>query len=267
MIGRFRDEALEAAGLPELAGAGIGGIDRELRRQQHRIDAGIRNLLRHQLAVAHVALQRRAVAVEEHHDDAGLADIEILGHVHQHAVVVVGLVLPVDPAAIAAMAAALALRDVEERLVGARIVAEIGKGGGFHADQRGLLFAGRALGRAAWAPARPPDRARARPARCVARRGGRLCRCARLSLVRREAIVELRRREAVFESVARRGVGIGGQHVRRSAPCRIEPERMTAVRKPKRRAIQRHRRSRRDAGAGICDAATPVKSPGSRDHF
>ena len=115
MVGRFVDEALEAAGLPEFAGAGIGGVDRELRRQQHGIGAGIRNLLRHQLAVADVAFQRRAVAVEEHHDHAGLADVESLGDVHQHAAVVVGLVLPVDPAAIAAMAAAVAVGNIEER--------------------------------------------------------------------------------------------------------------------------------------------------------
>ena len=141
MIGRLRHEALEAARLPEFAGAGIGGVDGKLRRQQHGVDAGIRNLLRHQLAVAHVAFQRRAIAVEEHHDDAGLGGVEILRHVHQHAVVVVGFVLPVDLAAIAAMAATLALWNVQERLVGARIVAEIGKRRGFQADQHGLVFA------------------------------------------------------------------------------------------------------------------------------
>ena len=145
MLGRFVDEALEPAGLPELAGAGIGGIDRELRRQQHGVDAGIRNLLRHQLAVAHVAFQRRAVAVEEHDDDTRFADVEILRHMHQDAVVVVGLVLPVDPAAVAAMAAAVALGDVQERLVGARIVAEIGKRRGFQADQSGLILSRRTL--------------------------------------------------------------------------------------------------------------------------
>ena len=96
--------------------------------------------MRHQLAVADVALQRRAVAVEEHHDHAGLADVELLGDMHQHAAVVVGLVLPVDPAAIAAVALAVALGDVEERLFGARIGAEIGEGRGFHADQRGQFF-------------------------------------------------------------------------------------------------------------------------------
>ena len=114
-------------------------------RQQHGIDAGIRDLLRHQLPVAHVALQRRAVAVEEHDDHAGLADVEILRDVHQDAVVVEGLVLPEDPAAVAAVAAPLAVGNVQERLVGARIVAEIGERRGFQADQRGLILAGRAL--------------------------------------------------------------------------------------------------------------------------
>ena len=102
-------EALEPAGLPEFAGAGIGGVDRQLRRQQHGIHAGIRNLLRHQLPVAHVAFQRRAVAVEEHDDDARFADVEILRDMHQDAVVVEGLVLPKNPAAVTAMAAAFAI--------------------------------------------------------------------------------------------------------------------------------------------------------------
>ena len=109
MIGRLVDEALEPARLPEFAGAGIGGIDRKLRRQQHGVDAGIRNLSRHQLPVAHVALQRRAVAVEEHDDDARFADVEILRDMHQNAVVVEGLVLPEHPAAVAAVTAALAI--------------------------------------------------------------------------------------------------------------------------------------------------------------
>ena len=218
MIGRFVDEALEPAGLPELAGAGIGGIDRKLRRQQHGIDAGIRNLLRHQLAVAHVALQRRAVAVEEHDDDAGLADVEILRDMHQHAVVVVGLVLPVDPAAIAAVAAAVALGDVQERLVGARIVAEIGEGRGFQADQRGLIFSAADAGRAPSAPAMRPGRARA-AACAVRRRGGVGGLALREALARgREAIPELRCREAVVEGIAGRGLRHWRRACRRSAP-------------------------------------------------
>ena len=59
---------------------------------------------------------------------------------HQHAAVVVGLVLPIDPAVVAATALAVALGDVEERLFGARVVAEIGEGRRLHADQRGQLL-------------------------------------------------------------------------------------------------------------------------------
>jgi len=65
-----------------------------LRRQQHGIDAGIRNLLRHELPVAHVALQRRAVPWKEYNDHARFADIEILRDMHENPVIVVGLVLP-----------------------------------------------------------------------------------------------------------------------------------------------------------------------------
>ena len=138
-------EALEAAGLPELSGAGIGGIDRHLRREQDGIGAGIGDLLRHQLPVAHVALQGRAIAVEEQHDHARLAHVEMLGDVNQHAAVAVGLVLPVDAPRIAAMAAAVALGDVEEGRVGSGVVAEIGEGRRFHADQRRQVVTCRTL--------------------------------------------------------------------------------------------------------------------------
>ena len=141
MARRLVHEALETVLLPEFAGAGVGGIDRQLGSKQHGVDAGIGDLLRHHLPVAHVALQRRAIAVEEHHDHAGFLGVEMLGHVHQHAAVIVGLVLPVHLAGIAAVAAALALADIEERRFRARILAEIGEGGGFHADQRGQVFA------------------------------------------------------------------------------------------------------------------------------
>ncbi len=141
MSGRFVHEALEAVGLPEFSGTGIGGVDCQLWREQHGIDAGIGDLLRHQLPVAHVAFERGAIAVEEHHDHAGFSGVEMLGHMHQHAAVVIGLVLPVDLSGITAVAAAIALRYVKERRLGARIVAEIGEGRGFHADQRGQVVA------------------------------------------------------------------------------------------------------------------------------
>ncbi len=127
MVRRLVDEALEAASLPEFSCAGIGGIDRHLRCEQDGIGAGIGDLLRDQLAVAHVALQRRAIAVEEHHDHAGLPHVEMFGHVHQDAVIVVSLVLPEHAPGIAAVAAAVALGDVEEWRVGGRVVAEIGE--------------------------------------------------------------------------------------------------------------------------------------------
>jgi hypothetical protein len=128
IVSRLGHKALEAARLPELAGAGVGGVDRHLRREQHRVDTRLRNLLRDQLAVAHVALQRRAIAMEEHHDDARLAQLETLGDVHEHAVVVIGLVLPVDLSRIAAVAAAVALGDIEEGCFRSRVVTEIGEG-------------------------------------------------------------------------------------------------------------------------------------------
>src|SRR6185437_6931712 len=105
MVGRFRHEALEPAGLPEFSGAGIGGVDRKLGCQQHRIHAGLRNLPRYQWPVAYVAFQRRAVAVEEHDDDARFADVEILRHMHPDTIVVEGFVLPVNPATVTPVAA------------------------------------------------------------------------------------------------------------------------------------------------------------------
>ena len=200
-------EALEAAGLPELAGGGVGGIDRHLRRKQHGVDAGVGDLLRHQLAVAHVALQRRAVAVEEHHDHAGLLHVEILGDVHQHAVVVVGLVLPVDAAGIAAMAFPA---DIEERSLGSGIVAVIGEGGGFHADQRGQLVL---LHRLLLLRQRQRRIERSNAVGLGLHRAPR-CEVGHLALLEafiraREAIAELRLREAIVEAVAGRGGCIG----------------------------------------------------------
>ena len=228
MSGRFIHEPLEAAGLPEFAGAGIRRVDRELRRQQHGVDAGFRDLLWHQLPVAHVAFEGGAIAVEEHHDHAGLAGVESFGDMHQHAVVVVGLVLPVDPPRIAAMALALALGDVEERRFRPRIVAEIGEGGGFHADQRGQLIA---LGLARKGERRrdrgDADRLGARAAlRLWCHRGGGLsCDCDRpLSKtfpLGRKAIPELRRREAIFECVAGTGLRIGGEHAGVRCPAAL----------------------------------------------
>src|SRR3954453_11812149 len=79
--------------------------------------------------------------MEEYHDHAGLAHIEPFGNVHQHAAVIVGLVLPVDPAREAAVAPALAAADVQEWRVRCWIVAEIGKGRRPHADEGGEILA------------------------------------------------------------------------------------------------------------------------------
>jgi len=65
--------------------------------------------------------------VEEDDDHARFADIEILRDVHENPVYRCRSRLPKNLAPQAAMAAAVATRNVEERLVGARIVAEIGK--------------------------------------------------------------------------------------------------------------------------------------------
>ena len=221
MRGRFIHEALEAIRLPEFAGAGIGGVDRQLRRQQHGIDAGLGNLLRHHLPVAHVTLQRRAVAVEEHHDHAGLPGVEVLGHMHQHAAVVIGLVLPVHLAGIAAVPAALALGDVEERRFRAWIVAEIGERRGLHADQRGQVFlVGGALERKRRGVGGDAIRRRRGSGRDLL---GAHCALARRLARRpfeafalaRKTIPELRRGEAVFEGVAAGRMRVGGQRFRR----------------------------------------------------
>src|SRR5258705_11699647 len=66
----------------------------------------------------------------------------MLRHLPQDAAVVIGLALPVVLSGITAVAAAIALGYVKERRLGARIVAEIGEGRGFHADQRGQVVAG-----------------------------------------------------------------------------------------------------------------------------
>ena len=61
--GRFIKEAPEAVRFPEFPGARIGGIDGKLRRHQHRIYSGGRDLRRHLLAVVHV-LSEIGVAAE-----------------------------------------------------------------------------------------------------------------------------------------------------------------------------------------------------------
>ena len=119
LVRRLAHELREHARLPEAAGAGIGGVDGKLRRHQHGVEPGLDDLPRHLLAVAHVAGERRAVAVEEHDDHRRLAEIEAARDRQQHAAVAVGRVLP-EHAGTRRAPAPLALGDIQERLSGSR---------------------------------------------------------------------------------------------------------------------------------------------------
>jgi hypothetical protein len=116
---RFAHELREHARLPEPAGAGVRGIHGELWRHQHRVEAGLDDLPRHLLAVAHVARQRRAIAVEEHHDHRRLAEVETARNRQQHAPVAVGRILPKHARARRAPAS-FTFGDIEKRLPGPR---------------------------------------------------------------------------------------------------------------------------------------------------
>ncbi|HEY4736428.1 MAG TPA: hypothetical protein VIH63_03450 [Xanthobacteraceae bacterium] len=86
----FRNEAGHGSWLRKAADARVGGVNRELRRDQNRIHARSRDLGRHLLSVANVTLKRGSVAVEEQHHDAGPTRIETLGYVQQNPAVVIG---------------------------------------------------------------------------------------------------------------------------------------------------------------------------------
>ena len=92
--GRFIKEALEPVRLPEFASARIGGIDGKLRRHQHGVHAGGRNLRRHLLAVEYVLGEIGAVAMKEHDHDRGAFRIEAWRNVQKHAVVAESLRFP-----------------------------------------------------------------------------------------------------------------------------------------------------------------------------
>ena len=69
---RFIKEAFEAVRLPEFPGARIRGIDRKLRRHQHGVNTGRRNLCRHLLVVvAHILGEISAVTMKKHNHDRG----------------------------------------------------------------------------------------------------------------------------------------------------------------------------------------------------
>ena len=231
MIGRFIHEVLEPARLPEFAGAGVGGVYRKLGRQQNGVDPGLRDLSRNKLPVTHVALERCAIAMEEHDDDAGFADVESFGHVHQHAVVVVGLVLPVDPPRVAAVAAALALDDVQEWFVGARVVAEIGEGRRFQPHQGCLFLVKAALIRHCRCEGSNAIRWRLHGDARLLSVGRRRQPLRQAFGGRRKAIPKLRLPEAILEAVASRFLRIGRE--------RAGVRRLSALNEDKRQRNQR----------------------------
>ena len=114
---RLLDEAAKMAGIVEAPGARIGGVDRELRRHQHRVQARLRHLPRHLLAAMHDALEAGDVAVEVDDHHRRQRGIEPARDMQQHAAVAVGGVLPIDAAARRGVPAPAVLLDVEEGLV------------------------------------------------------------------------------------------------------------------------------------------------------
>ena len=123
------------AGLPEIAGARIGGIERELRRHQRHVLPRFGDLPRHGLTVDHVALQGGALAVQEEHDQRRPLRVVAGRQVEQRAAVAVGGLFPIDFAAQAGVPALGAVARVEERLVGVGNDAAIGEGRGVEGDE------------------------------------------------------------------------------------------------------------------------------------
>ena len=114
--GRFIKEASEAVRLPEFPGARIGGIDGKLRRHQHRVHSGGRDLCRHLLAVADVLGEIGTVAVKKHDHDRGTFGVEAWRNVQQHAVVTESLRLPENMAAEIDVAPVALSTGIQKRL-------------------------------------------------------------------------------------------------------------------------------------------------------
>ena len=74
---RLVEEFGEAAGAPEISGAGIRRVDRHLRRDEHGVEPGRRHLMRRALAAHHVARERGVVAVEIDDDHARRVRVEL----------------------------------------------------------------------------------------------------------------------------------------------------------------------------------------------
>ena len=139
-LGGLVDIGGEMAGLPEIAGAGIGGVEGELRCHQGDVLARFGDLARHGLAHHHVAFERGTLAVEIERDQDRPLRIEAGRQIEQRAAVAVGRLLPVDVAAQAGMAALVAVAHVEERFLVAGIDAAIGEGRGVEGDELALPF-------------------------------------------------------------------------------------------------------------------------------
>src|SRR6516165_9177739 len=114
--GRFIKEASETVRLPEFPSARIGGIDGKLRRYQHRVHSGGRNLRRHLLSVHYVVGQIGAVAVKKHDHDRWTFGIKARRNVQQHAVVTESLRLPKNVAAEIDVAPVALSTGIQKRL-------------------------------------------------------------------------------------------------------------------------------------------------------
>ena len=126
---------------PEIAGARVERVISELRCDQRDVLARLGDLPWYGLAQSHVALERRALAMEVENDQHRLRRIETLRQIKQRAAVAVGSLLPIDVAAARRMATPLAVARVEEGLGRIRNEAAIGKGRGVEGDElRSRLF-------------------------------------------------------------------------------------------------------------------------------
>ena len=145
LVGCLVHELREHARLPEPAGAGVGGVDGKLWCNQHGVEAGLHDLARHLLAVAHVAGEGRAVAVEEHDCHGRPADIKSARDRQQHAAIAVGGVFP-EHAGPRRASPPLALGNIQKRLAGSWRDAVEGERRGVERHQRVARRRDRSLG-------------------------------------------------------------------------------------------------------------------------
>ncbi len=142
-LGGLVDIGREMSGLPEIAGARVGRVIGELRRDQCHVLAGVGDLARNRLARLHVALERGALAVKVEHDEARQLRIIAGRQVQQRTAVAVGGILPADIALERRVPAPLAVLRIEERLRAAGNGAAIGEGRRVEGDELRLrLFQG-----------------------------------------------------------------------------------------------------------------------------